>query len=72
MALLFGGPDGEAGRPASDILIAAGWRVAVVTAGTSLADAWRELHSPARAGLFRRMVSAEAPPVPRTRAGDTS
>ena len=78
MALLFDGAHWEAGRPArggsasalaaSDILIAAGWRVAVVTAGTSLADAWRELHSPAVAGLFRRMVCAEAPPVPRAGA----
>ena len=57
---------------APDILIAAGWRVAVVTAGTSLAGAWRELHGPAAAGLFRRMVSAEAPPVPRAGAAHRS
>jgi uncharacterized protein (DUF58 family) len=37
---------GEVGRTA-DILSAAGWRVAVVTAGTPLAEAWQQLHRPA-------------------------
>ena len=38
-----GGPCREAAR-AAEILSAAGWRVAVVTARTPLAAAWRELH----------------------------
>jgi len=82
MALLVDGLNWETGRPApgdsgggrsgtlaaSDILTAAGWRVAIVTACTSLADVWRELHSPAAAGFRRRPVSAEAPAVPRAGA----
>ena len=60
------GPAGERSeaRAARDILVAAGWRVAVVTAGTPLSDAWRELHSPATASFLHRPVSTEAPAVP--------
>jgi hypothetical protein len=60
------GPAGERSeaRAARDILVAAGWRVAVVTADTPLSDAWRELHSPATASFLHRPVSTEAPAVP--------
>ena len=59
------GAPGSDVTAARDILAAAGWRVAVVTAGTALSEAWRELHSPAMAGfLHRRPVSTEAPAVP--------
>ncbi|MGO9780462.1 MAG: DUF58 domain-containing protein [Streptosporangiaceae bacterium] len=58
-----GGPAGG-NRTAADILTAAGWRVSIVTGGTSLAQAWRELHSPATAGFLHRPVSTEAPPIP--------
>jgi uncharacterized protein (DUF58 family) len=59
-----GGPVGA--TAARDILVAAGWRVAVVTAGTPLSAAWQELHSPAAGGFLRRTVSTEAPAVPST------
>jgi uncharacterized protein (DUF58 family) len=58
-----GGTAGGNGA-AADILTAAGWRVSVVTGGISLAQAWRELHSPATAGFLHRSVSTEAPPIP--------
>ena len=58
-----GGPAADVAT-ARDILIAAGWRVAIVTAGTPLSEAWRELHSPATASFLRRPVSTEAPAVP--------
>jgi uncharacterized protein (DUF58 family) len=60
------GPAGErsGARAARDILVAAGWRVAVVTAGAPLSDAWRELHRPATASFLHRPVSTEAPAVP--------
>jgi uncharacterized protein (DUF58 family) len=56
------GPGAAAGQPdectvAAEILVGAGWRVAVVTAGTSLAAAWRELHGP-MAGFRRRAGAA--------------
>jgi uncharacterized protein (DUF58 family) len=51
----------EGGPSGADILTAAGWRVLVVTARTSLPEAWRELHSPAGGGLRRRSTSTEAP-----------
>jgi hypothetical protein len=41
-----GGPCADASR-AAEILAAAGWRVAVVTASTPLTTAWQELHQPA-------------------------
>jgi uncharacterized protein (DUF58 family) len=44
-------------KVAAEILIGAGWRVAVVSAGTSLVSVWRELHGPA-AG-YRKPVGAE-------------
>jgi uncharacterized protein (DUF58 family) len=58
------GPGGTAGPPdectvAAEILVGAGWRVAVVTAGTSLAAVWRELHGPA-AGFRRRPAATGA------------
>jgi len=55
---------GNGNGAAADILTAAGWRVSVVTGGTSLAQAWRELHRPATAGFLHRPVSTEAPPIP--------
>ena len=55
---------GNGNGAAADILTAAGWRVSVVTGGTSLAQAWRELHSPATAGFLHCPVSTEAPPIP--------
>ena len=75
MAMLLDGVNWDSGRSArggtaggngaaADILTAAGWRVSVVTGGTSLAQAWRELHSPATAGFLHRSVSTEAPPIP--------
>jgi hypothetical protein len=51
----------DGGPTAADILTAAGWRVLIVTSRTSLADAWRELHSPATGGFRRRSTSTEAP-----------
>ena len=51
----------EGGPTAADILTAAGWRVLIVTSRTSLADAWRELHSPATGGFRRRFTGTEAP-----------
>ncbi len=50
-----GGAEGEPDetKVAAEILIGAGWRVAVVTPRTSLVSAWRELHGPA-AG-YRRL-----------------
>jgi hypothetical protein len=59
-------PNGEAGSreggpTGADVLTAAGWRVLVVTSRTSLADAWRELHSPATGGFRRRFTGTEAP-----------
>jgi uncharacterized protein (DUF58 family) len=68
MALLADVPRWGAGRPvrgrpvaersevgtAAEILANAGWHVAVVTAGTSLATAWRDLHTPATGGFRRR------------------
>jgi uncharacterized protein (DUF58 family) len=44
-----GGPCADAAR-AAEILAAAGWRVAVVTASTPLTAAWQELHRPAVLG----------------------
>ena len=44
-----------------DILTAAGWRVLIITSRTSLADAWRELHSPATGGFRPRGPGTEAP-----------
>ena len=78
MAIMVDGLQWDPGRPgqvgaagqrsgvkaARDILAAAGWRVAVVMAGTPLAEAWRQLHSPASASFVHRPVSTEAPPVP--------
>ena len=75
MAMLLDGVNWNSGRSArsgtaggngaaADILTAAGWRVSVVSGGTSLAQAWRELHSPATAGFLHRSVSTEAPPIP--------
>ncbi len=68
------GPAGERSeaRAARDILVAAGWRVAVVMAGTPLSDAWRELHNPATASFLHRPVSTEAPAVPSAAAPVTA
>lgn len=84
MALLLDAAHWAAGRPvagrpaagrdpgpsASDILTAAGWRVVVVTAGTSLAEAWRELHSPAAGNFMRRSFGTEAPAIRAARLDD--
>src|SRR6201995_511764 len=51
----------EGGATAADILPAAGGRVLIVTSRSSLADAWRELHSPATGGFRRRSAGTEAP-----------
>ena len=75
MAMLLDGVNWNSGRSArsgtaggngaaADILTAAGWRVSVVSGGTSLGQAWRELHSPATAGFLHPPVSTEAPPIP--------
>jgi len=50
-----GGAEPDETRMAMKILIAAGWRVAVVSASTSLAGVWRELHGPATA--YRKPVN---------------
>src|SRR6202012_5882950 len=74
-ALLLDGPHGAADRApsgrgpadrepspaAAGVLTAAGWRVVVATGRTSLAEAWRKLHSPAASVSLRRPVSTEAP-----------
>jgi uncharacterized protein (DUF58 family) len=76
MAVMIGGLQWNSGRAARsgpadseataarDILVAAGWHVAVMTAGTPLSEAWRELHSSATGGFLRRTASMEAPAVP--------
>jgi uncharacterized protein (DUF58 family) len=50
----------EAGA-AAEILANAGWHVTVVTADTSLATAWRDLHSPATGGSRRRSTGNGTP-----------
>jgi len=69
-----GGPAGKRpGDPAAaNILTVAGWRVAVVTAGTPLAEVWRELHTPATASFLHRPVSTEAPTVPNGAKAQTA
>jgi hypothetical protein len=83
MALLLDGPHWAAGRSpagrgaadreprpaAADVLTAAGWRVVVATGHTSLAEAWRELHSPVAGTPLRRPVSTEAPEPAGARLG---
>ena len=83
MALLLDGPhwaadrapsgrgpaDREPSPAAAGVLTAAGWRVVVATGHTSLAEAWRELHSPAASVSLRRPVSTEAPEPAGARLG---
>jgi uncharacterized protein (DUF58 family) len=85
MALLLDVSRWEAGRPvrgrsaaqrseagaAAEILANAGWHVAVVTAGTSLAAAWRDLHRPATGG-FRRRSTGNGTPGDRTPGNGTA
>jgi uncharacterized protein (DUF58 family) len=50
---------------AAQILVRAGWRVAVVTAGTSLAAVWRELHSGTAGYAPGAAPAGSAPGAPR-------
>jgi uncharacterized protein (DUF58 family) len=54
----------------ADILSAAGWRVAVVTAGTPLASAWQVLHRPADRPLLFGGANATGSPGAAGVAGD--
>src|ERR1700761_6449613 len=64
-----GPADREPSPAAAGVLTAAGWRVVVATGHTSLAEAWRELHSPAASASLRRPVSTEAPEPAGARLG---